>query len=79
MLDTKGTAVAAAATPPAAALAAISYACGGNVLFLYSNVVYLVGAAWLPWGAAVLERLSQTPSPRALAGFAAALAMMILR
>ncbi|MFO0904788.1 MAG: hypothetical protein U0939_17405 [Pirellulales bacterium] len=37
---------------PGAALAAASYTYGGAVLFLYSNPIYLVGAAWLPWGAA---------------------------
>lgn len=31
-----------------AALAAISYAFGGSVLFQVCNVIYLVGAAWLP-------------------------------
>ncbi len=33
---------------PAATLAAVSYSLSGNVLFQYCNVVYLVGAAWLP-------------------------------
>ncbi|MCA9222797.1 MAG: YfhO family protein [Planctomycetales bacterium] len=33
----------------AAALAAITYACSGSVMFQYCNVVFLVGAAWLPW------------------------------
>ena len=32
----------------AAGLCAVSYAFGGNVLFQYCNVVFLVGAAWLP-------------------------------
>lgn len=36
------------ASRPAATLAALSYAFSGNVLFNYSNVVFLVGAAWLP-------------------------------
>ena len=31
----------------ASAVAAISYALGGNVVFQYCNVVFLVGAAWL--------------------------------
>jgi len=31
-----------------ASLAAISYAIGGTVLFQVANVIYLVGAAWLP-------------------------------
>lgn len=35
---------------PAATLASVAYAFGGPVLFLYSNIVFLVGAAWLPLG-----------------------------
>lgn len=31
-----------------AGIAAVSYAFSGNVLFQYTNVVFLVGAAWLP-------------------------------
>jgi len=62
----------------AAVLAAISYACGGNVLFLYSNVVYLVGAAWLPWAVAMLERLAREASVLAVLGLSATLALMIL-
>jgi hypothetical protein len=38
----------------ASRLAAISYALGGAVLFNYSNPIYLIGAAWLPWGLASL-------------------------
>ena len=33
-----------------ATLGGLSYAFGGPVLFLYSNAIYLVGAAWLPLG-----------------------------
>ncbi len=33
-----------------ATLAGLAYAYSGPVLFQYSNVIYLVGAAWLPWG-----------------------------
>ncbi|MGE0755630.1 MAG: hypothetical protein AB7O38_01355, partial [Pirellulaceae bacterium] len=46
--------------PGASAIAAIGYAYGGPVLFQIHNVVYLVGAAWLPlawWlGITALER-----------------------
>jgi len=41
-------------------LAAISYAFSGNVLYQYCNVVFLVGAAWLP--------LAVLAADRALAG-----------
>ena len=35
----------------ASTLTAISFAFGGSILFQTSNVVFLVGAAWLPWAA----------------------------
>ena len=31
-------------------ISALSYAFGAPVLSLYSNVIFLVGAAWAPWG-----------------------------
>ena len=39
----------------AAALAALSYSCGGSVVFQHANVVYLVGAAWLPVAAGLID------------------------
>ncbi len=41
-------------------IAAISYAFGGIVLFQYSNLPYLVSAAWLPLGAYGIERALRT-------------------
>ena len=41
----------------AAGLAGLAYAFGGPVLFQYCNVIFLVGAAWAPWGFWALERL----------------------
>ena len=38
-----------------ASLGALSYAFGGPVLFQYCNVIYLVGAAWAPWGFRALD------------------------
>jgi hypothetical protein len=38
-------------------LAGLSYAFGGPVLFQYSNVIFLVGAAWVPWGLRAIDRL----------------------
>ena len=61
-----------------AALAAISYACGGEVAFQQCNVVYLVGAAWLPLAALAVDSLCRQPSLSALLGLSAAVAMMIL-
>jgi hypothetical protein len=38
------------------ALAALAYAFGAPVLFQYCNVIYLVGAAWLPLGMRAIDR-----------------------
>ncbi len=42
---------------PAAGLSAVAYAFGGTVLFQYCNVVFLVGAAWLPWALLATHRM----------------------
>jgi len=42
---------------PASTFAAIAYACGGNVAFQHCNVVFLIGAAWLPWALCELTHL----------------------
>jgi hypothetical protein len=38
----------------AAAVASVSYALGGSVVFQYCNLPYLIGAAWLPLGASAV-------------------------
>ena len=38
------------------ALGALSYAFGAPILFQYCNVIFLVGAAWLPWGLRAIDR-----------------------
>jgi hypothetical protein len=63
---------------PSAALAAIAYACGGNVVFQYCNVVFLVGAAWLPAALLAIEVIVRCRCWRAMLFFAFILAMMIL-
>lgn len=45
------------ASVEAAGVCAISYAFSGNVLFTYCNVVFLVGAAWLPVGLLAADRM----------------------
>lgn len=62
----------------AAVLAAVGYSCGGSVAFQYCNVVFLVGAAWLPWAWLALLAWMQSFDWRWLAGLAVALALMIL-
>jgi hypothetical protein len=66
------------ATKPAAALAAIAYSCGGSVVFQYSNIVFLVGAAWLPFAALAADRMLRDRSWMAASWLAVVLALMIL-
>lgn len=66
------------ASEPSAALAAIAYACGGNVVFQYCNAVFLVGAAWLPAALLAMEVIVTCRCWRAMLFFAFVLAMMIL-
>lgn len=40
-----------------AALGAVSYTLSGSVLFQYCNVIYLVGAAWMPLALLATERM----------------------
>ena len=62
----------------AAGVAALAYACGGNVVFQYCNVVFLVGAAWLPFAALAADRMLQGQSWRAAVALGVVLALMIL-
>src|SRR5262249_8683715 len=59
-------------------IAALSYAFGAPVLSLYSNVIYLVGAAWAPWGFRAILRLATPGHRRALIELAAFLALQVL-
>ncbi len=38
------------------AMSAMAYAFGGPILFQYSNIIYLIGAAWLPLGVHAVDR-----------------------
>jgi len=51
------------APPAGAALAGISYVFGGIVLFQYTNLVYLVGASWLPLAIATFDQAVRSPRP----------------
>ncbi len=62
----------------AAALAAACYAFGGPVVFQYCNVVFLVGAAWLPLGLFFYERSLRRRSLRDAAAAGVVMAMMVL-
>jgi hypothetical protein len=62
----------------AASIAALAYAFGAPVLFQYCNIIYLVGAAWLPWGFLTLELLLHRKRRIGLLGLAAVLALQVL-
>ena len=62
----------------AAALAAVAYAGSGFVLFQVYNVVFLVGAAWLPLGMACADRLVRHASVRAAVALAVVMALQTL-
>lgn len=63
---------------PRATLAGIAYAFGGNVLFQNCNVIFLCGAAWLPWAWLLGERLFETRRLSTLAALSAVPALMVL-
>jgi hypothetical protein len=60
------------------ALAAVSYALGGNVLFQHCNVVYLVGAAWLPFALGFMDGVLRERRLDQVIWLAVVLALMIL-
>ncbi|MDO5553358.1 MAG: hypothetical protein Q4G68_06315 [Planctomycetia bacterium] len=78
-------------TPCASWLAGLSYAFGGCCVSQYCNVIYLVGAAWLPWAILAGDMILRRPRPalpepgtpwrsrvRGILGLAFVLAMMVL-
>ena len=62
----------------AATLAGISYAFCGSVLMQYCNVIFLVGAAWLPFALLGAERMLVRRTLRDATAFGAVLALMTL-
>lgn len=61
-----------------AGLSGLSYAFSGPILFQYCNVIYLVGAAWLPLGFLAVDRWVRSGSRRALLGLSLVLTMQTL-
>ncbi len=61
-----------------ACLGGLSYAFGAPVLSLYSNVIFLVGAAWLPWGLRAIDRLLRQGRRSGAVELAAVLALQVL-
>jgi hypothetical protein len=66
------------ASRPAAALAAVCYTFGGSVFMQYANVVFLVGAAWLPVGLWGAHRLVMKRDATGVLAFALSATLMIL-
>lgn len=66
------------ASTPAAAAAAVAYSCGGSVVFQHANVVFLVGAAWLPFAAWATDRMLVGRSWPAAVTLGVVLALMVL-
>jgi hypothetical protein len=62
----------------AAGISALSYAFGAPVLFQYCNIIYLVGAAWLPLGIRAVDRWLRLGERRSLLLLAVVLAMETL-
>ena len=63
---------------PAATIAALSYAFGGSVLFQYSNIVFLVGAAWLPEAIRQADIMLTTRRISAMVALGIVFAMLVL-
>ncbi|MDG3003201.1 YfhO family protein [Paludisphaera mucosa] len=61
-----------------AGLSALSYTFCGPILFQYCNVIFLVGAAWLPLGFLAVDRWVRTGRRLALVGLAFVLGMQTL-
>jgi Bacterial membrane protein YfhO len=59
-------------------LSGLSYAFGTPILFQYSNVIYLVGAAWLPLGFYAVDRWVRLGRRMGLVGLAIVWAMQTL-
>ena len=62
----------------AASLAAMAYAFGAPVLFQYANIIFLVGAAWVPWGFLALELLLHQKRRWGFLGLAIVLSLQVL-
>jgi len=66
------------ASATGAGLGALAYAFGGHVMFQHANIVYLVGAAWLPLAVLYAERMFSRRQARWAISLGVVLAMMVL-
>ncbi len=60
------------------ALSALAYAFGAPILFQYCNVIYLIGAAWLPLGVHAVDRWVRLGRRWGLLELAVVLSMQVL-
>ena len=60
------------------ALSALSYAFGSPILFQYCNIIYLIGAAWLPLGIHAIDRWVRLGRRWGLVELAIVLSMQVL-
>lgn len=58
--------------------AALAYAFSGSVLFQYCNVIFLIGAAWLPFALQATDKLLRGGGLRSAAALGFCWAMMVL-
>lgn len=65
------------ASVAAAAIASLSYAFGGSVLFQTCNVIFLIGAAWLPWALLAADQMLAQRRVAWVVLFGAVLALMV--
>ncbi len=65
-------------SPEAATIGGLSYAFGGPVLFQTCNVIYLVGAAWLPLSFLAMERWVRRGERRGISLLALSMSLQIL-
>ncbi|MDO5581441.1 MAG: hypothetical protein Q4G69_09900 [Planctomycetia bacterium] len=65
-------------SPLGAGIGALSWTFGGNLFFQYSNLVFLIGAAWFPWGIQAGLALIEKKSFARFVELALILALMIL-
>ncbi len=63
---------------PGSALSALAYAFGAPVLFQYCNIIYLIGAAWLPLGFHAVDRWVPSGPAVGLLELAVVLSMQVL-
>lgn len=65
-------------SPTGASLAGLTYGFGAPIFILYSNPIFLVGAAWLPFGLRAVDGIMRLGQARAPFELAAVLTLQVL-